>query len=209
LSVSSLLRLKNWWYVEQALAYRISWEMYTPYAGDSGMLLHINGNLYRMSTSIITFKKIKWGFTDHWKLYSIYFFNRFQQGDTHSSPLFEETWTQRYQVELVHHWKVSLLHNSHKDFPCWKFNGNPDVHQLLICIASEKATCKDHTQHRLPISWISYRITREILFHDTRWNHWNLHNPCITESSNIVLHDKWWKDSGSNFGWQSFILCLT
>jgi hypothetical protein len=45
LSVSSLLRLKKWSYVEQALAYPISWEMYTPYAGDSGMLLHIYGKL--------------------------------------------------------------------------------------------------------------------------------------------------------------------
>jgi hypothetical protein len=45
LSVSSLLRFKNWSYVEQSLAYRISWEMYTPYAGDSGMLLHMYGKL--------------------------------------------------------------------------------------------------------------------------------------------------------------------
>jgi hypothetical protein len=45
LSVSSLLRLKNWSYVGQALAYRISWEIYTPYAGDSGMLLHVYGKL--------------------------------------------------------------------------------------------------------------------------------------------------------------------
>ena len=43
--LSLVLRLKNWSYVEQALAYRISWEMYTPYVGDSGMLLHIYGKL--------------------------------------------------------------------------------------------------------------------------------------------------------------------
>jgi hypothetical protein len=49
LSVSSLSRLKNWSYVEYALAYRISWDIYihTPWrcAGDSGMLLHIHGKL--------------------------------------------------------------------------------------------------------------------------------------------------------------------
>jgi hypothetical protein len=41
--LNCLLRFKNWSYVEQALAYWISWEMYTPYAGDDGMLLHIYG----------------------------------------------------------------------------------------------------------------------------------------------------------------------
>jgi hypothetical protein len=49
LSVSSLLRFKNWSYVEQALAYRISWEMYTPYTGDNGMLLH---NIYGKLTMV-------------------------------------------------------------------------------------------------------------------------------------------------------------
>jgi hypothetical protein len=33
------------WYVPQALKYRINWEIYTPYAGAAGMLLHINGKL--------------------------------------------------------------------------------------------------------------------------------------------------------------------
>jgi hypothetical protein len=33
---------QNWQYVEQVFTYRISWEIYTPYAGDSGMLLHIS-----------------------------------------------------------------------------------------------------------------------------------------------------------------------
>jgi hypothetical protein len=58
LSVSSLLRLKNWSYVEQALAYRISWEMYTPYAGDSGMLLHIYEKLtmVKLKSSRLSYK---------------------------------------------------------------------------------------------------------------------------------------------------------
>jgi hypothetical protein len=45
LSVSSLPRLENWLHEEQALAYRISWETYTPYACDSGMLLQVYGKL--------------------------------------------------------------------------------------------------------------------------------------------------------------------
>jgi hypothetical protein len=36
---------ENWLYVEQALAYQIIWEIYTPYAGDSGMLLQVYGKL--------------------------------------------------------------------------------------------------------------------------------------------------------------------
>jgi hypothetical protein len=44
-SVSSLLRLKNWSYAEQALAYQISGEICTSYAGESGMLLHVYGKL--------------------------------------------------------------------------------------------------------------------------------------------------------------------
>ena len=32
-------------YLEQTLAYRINWEINTPYAGDSGILLSINGKL--------------------------------------------------------------------------------------------------------------------------------------------------------------------
>jgi hypothetical protein len=35
--------------VEQTLAYRISWEIYTPYTGDSGMLLHTYGKKLKSS----------------------------------------------------------------------------------------------------------------------------------------------------------------
>ena len=37
LFVSSLPRLKNWSYAEHALAYRVSCETYTPFAGDDSM----------------------------------------------------------------------------------------------------------------------------------------------------------------------------
>jgi hypothetical protein len=38
---------KNWSYVEQALAYRISCDIYTPYAGEAGILLHIGKGSWR------------------------------------------------------------------------------------------------------------------------------------------------------------------
>jgi hypothetical protein len=45
LSLSSPPQLENWLYVEQALAYWISWEIYTSFAGDSGVLLHVFGKV--------------------------------------------------------------------------------------------------------------------------------------------------------------------
>jgi len=39
---SNFLSRKSW-YEPQALEYRINWDIYTPYAGAVGMLLHING----------------------------------------------------------------------------------------------------------------------------------------------------------------------
>jgi hypothetical protein len=52
LLVSRMPRIKNWWYVEQALAYRISCGIYTPYAGDDGILLqyihvHVGKEIWR------------------------------------------------------------------------------------------------------------------------------------------------------------------
>jgi hypothetical protein len=43
--VSSLPRFEKSSYAKHALAYRINWETYTPYAGESGMLLHRKGKL--------------------------------------------------------------------------------------------------------------------------------------------------------------------
>ena len=49
------LSMKFWW-EPQALAYRINWEIYTPYAGAAGMLLHINGKftMEKLKSSLLS-----------------------------------------------------------------------------------------------------------------------------------------------------------
>jgi hypothetical protein len=47
--VSSNPLSKKSWYEPQALEYSINWEIYTPYAGAAGMLLHINGKFTKRS----------------------------------------------------------------------------------------------------------------------------------------------------------------
>jgi hypothetical protein len=40
---------------QQALEYRIIWEIYTPYAGAAGRLLHINGKFTMGKLKLISF----------------------------------------------------------------------------------------------------------------------------------------------------------
>ena len=54
-SLGSVVFLLASWYEPQALEYRIKWEIYTPYTGAAGMLLHINEKFTRNKKAITTF----------------------------------------------------------------------------------------------------------------------------------------------------------
>jgi hypothetical protein len=56
---SNPLSRKSWW-ERQALEYRINWEIYTPYAGAAGLLLHINGKftMEKLKSSLLSYSFI-------------------------------------------------------------------------------------------------------------------------------------------------------